>query len=123
MPRLMDGGPVPESMAPEAGPAKPLPPQFITDLSEAIDALLGIIAMVQEEGLLDREAMAALDELAKAAEKAVTALDRVVSGSSPKVEGEEFKPASPVLSVPIGRGHALGGVVRARTPSFGLESE
>lgn len=106
----------------EQAPAKPAPTQYIRELSDAIDSLLGIIAMVQEDRALDDQALAALDDLARAAEKAVQELDRVV-GRLPAEEegGEEFRPARPVLNVPVTRGTNTGAVIRARTPSFGLE--
>jgi hypothetical protein len=104
--------------------------QMVQDLSEAIDALLGVLTMVQDAGVLPDDAAAALDDLVAAAERASAALDAVLRGGSveaPTMGGEEeHVPARPVLKVPMraGGGGAERIVVsRARTPNYGLSEE
>ena len=102
--------------------------QMVQDLSEAIDALLGVLTMVQDAGVLPDDAAAALDDLVAAAERASAALDAALRGGAaeaPTMGGEgEHIPARPVLKVPMraGGGGAERMVVsRARTPNYGLE--
>jgi hypothetical protein len=101
--------------------------QMVQDLSEAIDALLGVLTMVQDAGVLPDDAAAALDDLVTAAERASAALDAALRGGSaesPVMGEEEHIPARPVLKVPMraGGGGAERMVVsRARTPNYGLE--
>jgi hypothetical protein len=102
--------------------------QMVQDLSEAIDALLGVLTMVQDSGVLPEETAAALDDLVAAAEKASAALDTALRGGTTEEpvmgEEEEHRPARPVLKVPVraGAGGAERMVVsRARTPNYGLE--
>ena len=102
--------------------------QMVQDLSEAIDALLGVLTMVQDAGVLPDDAAAALDDLVTAAERASAALEAALHGGSaesPMMGGEEeHSPARPVLKVPMraGGGGAERMVVsRARTPNYGLE--
>jgi len=100
--------------------------QMVQDLSEAIDALLGVLTMVQDAGVLPDDAAAALDDLVTAAERASAALDAALHGGfteAPMGE-EEHSPARPVLKVPMraGGGGAERMVIsRARTPNYGLE--
>jgi len=102
--------------------------QMVQDLSEAIDALLGVLTMVQDAGVLPDDAAAALDDLVTAAERASAALEAVLHGGSAEApmmgDEEEHSPARPVLKVPMraGGGGAERMVVsRARTPNYGLE--
>jgi ABC-type uncharacterized transport system involved in gliding motility auxiliary subunit len=101
--------------------------QMVQDLSEAIDALLGVLTMVQDAGVLPDDAAAALDDLVTAAEKASAALDAALRGESaeaPMMGEEEHSPAKPVLKVPMragGGGAERTVVTRARTPNYGLE--
>jgi hypothetical protein len=102
--------------------------QMVQDLSEAIDALLGVLTMVQDAGVLPDDAAAALDDLVTAAERASAALDAALRGGStesPTMGGEEeYSPAKPVLKIPMraGGGGAERMVVsRVRTPNYGLE--
>jgi hypothetical protein len=102
--------------------------QMVQDLSEAIDALLGVLTMVQDAGVLPDDAAAALDDLVTAAERASAALDAALRGGSAESSTmggeEEHSPAKPVLKVPMraGGGGAERMVVsRARTPNYGLE--
>jgi len=119
-----------EEMLAEQQPSKAVDSttQMVQDLSEAIDALLGVLTMVQDAGVLPDDAATALDDLVTAAERASAALDAALRGGStesPTTGGEEeHRPAKPVLKVPVraGGGGAERIVVsRARTPNYGLE--
>lgn len=102
------------------------PREMLAELADALDSLLGIIALLQEDRSLPDDVLSVLDELAKIAEQASVALARVGKTEAPPVpEREGFAPAAPISRVPItrGRGGGLGMVIRATTPNYGLESE
>jgi len=110
------------------GPAQPVTAdtRLVADLSEAIDALLGILAVMQDSGMLPPEVDRVLTELVDAAQRASAALAGVLgempAGEEVPEEGE-YRPAKPVLKVPVRAGGQRNAVSYATTPNFGLTEE
>ena len=119
----MHGG---ENEEPRPAQGRPAEAEMVADLSEAIDALLGVLTMVQEQGLVPDDVMGALDDLVAAAERAASALEGVANATkaAPMGEMEEgaHRPARPILKVPVHRGAGQRAtIIRARTPNYGAE--
>jgi hypothetical protein len=114
-----------EDEEPRPAQGRPAEAEMIADLSEAIDALLGVLTMVQEQGLVPDDVMGALDDLVTAAERAASALEGVASApkAAPSDMAEdEHRPARPILKVPMHRGAGQrAAIIRAHTPNYGAE--